>query len=136
MTAAAWTGRHAYIVGGGATLDSYDPQHQLLRFDPGTERAEPVEYQGHRLPKYNPAAVWTGDELVVFGGSPRILRCDPDQNTVTRPASSLAAGVQNAVAVWDGTFASVSGGWSPRVGSSASMARYDPVNERASHQVG
>ena len=135
---AVWTGSEM-IVWGGRT--AYTPSPFALndggRYDPATNSWAPTS-TGTNVPsfRYSHTAVWTGTEMIVWGGaySNTVLntggRYDPAGNSWT--ATSTGTGVPTRLyhtAVWTGTQMIVWGGWGGWSGSSSlqSGGRYDPA---------
>ena len=68
--AAVWSGKHLLVWGGGAEVAGSDapaiPPHGLV-YDPRRNRWSPLP-QAPLLGRVGPTAVWTGHELIVWGG--------------------------------------------------------------------
>lgn len=132
--AAVWTGSAAYLLGGFWV--TFDDEVPILRFDPitNTLREEPV-----RLPCTRISAVWTGSEILVFGGycedvvqrSSRVWRYEPQTETLS-VVGELPSPRDNTAAVFDGRYAYVIGGVT--AGSNATggeIVRFDPQTREA-----
>ena len=78
-----WTGRE-FIVWGGRTdggTNGYDHVfNDGARYDPETDRWTPLPPCPELGPRYDGAAVWTGREMIVWGGGRRTGRNRADQN--------------------------------------------------------
>lgn len=133
---AAWTGREM-IVWGGVAADppAYEPR--LLRdggrYDPQTDTWRSMSTTNAPTPRSRPSVVWTGRELIVWGGVAFDgtwrndgARYDPAMN---RWRSMSIAGAPSprafASAVWTGTEMIVWGGLAED--PFADGARYDPA---------
>lgn len=93
MTAAAWSGRYAYVAGG---LGADGATSAVLRYDPASDSMEELPL---RLPtaRFFMSAVWTGREALVFGGSAtagdQVLRVDPpNEAPLVRAAHAVLPG--------------------------------------------
>jgi hypothetical protein len=64
---AVWTGTEMIVWGG-----QYEPGRGLCsgggRYDPRADRWTPISADGHPLARRDHTAVWTGDEMIVWGG--------------------------------------------------------------------
>ena len=69
-----WTGQEALLWGGLADA----PLNDGARYDPRNDTWAPLP-KGPLRPRYAHAAVWTGDEMVIAGGSD--MPGEPDQDT-------------------------------------------------------
>lgn len=131
---AIWTGAEM-IVWGGETCNSGPTRNDGGRYNPTTDTWTSMSVIGAPSGRYWHSAVWTGTEMIVWGGdqdSPGVVpantggRYDPATDT-WRPMST--AGAPSArfqhTAVWTGTKMIVWGG----TDSSASGAQYDPQTD-------
>jgi N-acetylneuraminic acid mutarotase len=102
---AVWTGREM-IVWGGHDVRSPDAGSALAsgaRYDPATDRWTPLSTEGAPSARSEHVAVWTGSEMLVWGGT-------------TPPSEGrLASGAR---------FDPASGSWRP-MGASGACARHD-----------
>ena len=134
-SAAVQVGDHAFIFGGFTATDTYSDQ--IYRYDPSTDILETAKSVLPH-PVTSSSAVWTGDKVILFGGyneaivEPAILIYDPIADTIApsnasfpRPWVLDPRGLSIATASWDGNYAYVLGGYSPR-GWTAQVLRYDP----------
>ncbi len=67
---AIWTGREL-IVWGGVIRDAEGERHQVAsggRYDPATDTWSPLPTRGAPSPREDGVVVWTGDEMIVWGG--------------------------------------------------------------------
>ena len=130
LHSAVWTGTEMIIWGGwwGSTWDEYGiPLNTGGRYNPATDTWAPTS-TGANVPdaRREPVAVWTGTEMIVWGGGSQSGgRYHPSTDTWT-PMSTDAylPAAAGATAVWTGTEMIVWGG-----GSSAG-ARYRPAADR------
>ena len=129
---AVWTGREMIVWGGlvsaanGLTLEVYQDG---ARFDPVANKWTPMSTSGAPIGRCDHTAVWTGKQMIVWGGASgsglQIGRndgglYDPASNT-WRPMSLTDAQVGNA-AVWTGKEMIVWGG-------DIAGGHYDPVKD-------
>ncbi len=136
--AVIWTGAEMILWGG---RDPYSSQQNLggARYDPATDAWGSVSGNGAPAPRYGHTGVWTGDEMIVWGGrsddpanEPLATggRYDPASGTWT--PMSTGAGSPGArdghTAVWTGTEMIVWGG-GDLVASLNTGARYSPATD-------
>lgn len=80
------------------------------------------------------AAVWTGTDIVIFGGwtaaapTDQIVTYNPAANGIAVKTSKLPLGRSALAAVWTGTHAYVFGGWNGL--QSNEVIKYDPVADQ------
>src|ERR1043166_7966883 len=76
-----WTGKEFIVWGGrGDGTNSYDhPFNDGARYDPETDSWKPIAECPELGPRYDAAAVWTGTEMIVWGGGARTGRNIQDQ---------------------------------------------------------
>lgn len=69
-TANVWTGQEL-LVWGGATSDATSPAitDTGAAYNPETDSWRPINHEGAPPARNNPAMVWTGQEMIVYGGS-------------------------------------------------------------------
>ena len=135
---AVWTGAEMIVWGG---RDINDPGTELLggRYDPATDTWSAVSTTGAPSQRYEHTAVWTGTEMIVWGG--HVLdpqgsvtnsggRYDPASNTWTLTTAQHAPQARSGhTAVWTGSQMIVWGGFGqqfPDILNSGS--RYDPAS--------
>jgi N-acetylneuraminic acid mutarotase len=116
---AVWTGS-AMVVWGGVTDGSGTATSTGGRYTPSTNSWAVTPTSGAPSARYAPTAVWTGSEMVVWGGSPAFFtntrlntggRYNPSTNAWTATATAGApAGRDAHVAVWTGSQMLVWGG--------------------------
>ena len=136
LHSAVWTGSEMIVWGGctsGSCLDHYDTGG---RYDPATDGWTATSTAGAPRGRTFHGAVWTGDEMIVWGG--RSLSAGPE-GTGGRyaPATDSWTGVstagapaarQSLAAVWSGTEMIVWGGRDDAV-LFGDGARFDPVED-------
>ncbi|MBZ5640692.1 MAG: hypothetical protein LAO51_18290 [Acidobacteriia bacterium] len=126
---AVWTG-HVMVIWGG-----YEPSDYLVvntggRYDPLTDAWSSTSLAGAPQARQLHTAVWTGHEMVVWGGNNGSTlktggRYDPIADTWTPTSTVNAPGVRSSqFAVWTGQLMVVWGG-----SGGASGGRYDPVTD-------
>ena len=138
---AVWTGKEMIVWGGRGTFLPGNHYNNGARYNPASDTWKPMSIDGAPSPRSQLTAVWTGSEMIVWGGGGDAFderadgaRYNPDTDTWTPlPPSPLAPRLQHT-AVWSGTEMIVFGGlrvdgflaneyWE----TFADGARYDPV---------
>ena len=121
MPQPVWTGKEM-IVWGGFDPISGDNFNDGARYDPATDTWTPMSTTGAPAPRDSFTTVWTGKEMIVWGGwnghdeyAPWFLntggRYNPETDTWTPTSLSLAPEArQHHSAVWTGTRMIVWGG--------------------------
>lgn len=110
---AAWTGTELLVWGGdGFRIEQL--RNTGGRYSPALDRWRPMSVEGAPSARRSHTAVWTGQELVVWGGSPSTQaggRYDPTADR-WRPMSQVGAPSPRSVhsAIWTGTRMIVWGG--------------------------
>jgi N-acetylneuraminic acid mutarotase len=130
-----WTGTEMIVWGG--TSDGYNPLNDGGRYDPAADLWTPTSQGGDiPEPRMYHTAVWTGTEMIVWGGNDGEGgigsggRYNPatDSWTPTRTPAELPQGRQYATVIWTGTEAIAWGG--DYDGSYLnSGCRYDPATD-------
>ncbi len=133
---AVWTGSEMIVWGG-----CYGGQCQLVlnsggRYDPSSDSWVPTSIEDGPTARLNHSAVWTGSEMIVWGGFDAIgqtytgKRYDPatDHWVATNFIGSPLARDQHT-AVWTGTEMIVWGGQVQGIGAANSGGRYDPTTD-------
>ncbi|MEZ4398861.1 MAG: hypothetical protein R3B06_02490 [Kofleriaceae bacterium] len=137
--AAVWTGAEMIVWGGNALDEDDDKLGDGGRYHAATDTWRPLPDFG-LTPRDDPRAVWTGREVLVWGGRDARghtgdgVAFDPATNRV-RPLSPLGAPAprEDHTVVWTGTEMIVWGGWNgdDRARNYAlDAAAYDPVRDR------
>ena len=137
---AAWTGKEMIIWGGRASFSFSGHSTDGGRYDPKLDRWSSMSALNAPSPRSQFATVWTGREMIVWGGlsdgGAQLSdggRYDPERDAWTPLAACPLSARFEQTAVWSGTEMSVFGGlkieneiWS----SFGDGARYDPRTER------
>ena len=139
---AVWTGSELIVWGGAfhTESDEVDPLNTGGRYDPAADRWTTVNPAGGPSARYYHTAVWTGSEMIVWGGSltggaeihPLNTggRYDPAGNSWTAVSATGAPSARLwHTAVWTGSEMIVWGGTSD-VADLNDGGRYDPVGNR------
>jgi hypothetical protein len=118
------------LVWGGSS--HVDPDKRTGRYDPATGTWTAISTDGAPAGRQRHTAVWTGDEMMVWGGSDRNDggRYDPLTDSWRPIASDGPSAREWHTAVWTGTEMIV---WGGSFGSDAFLgtgARYDPLADR------
>ncbi len=142
---AVWTGSEMIVWGGVSGLGAV-PANTGARFNISSNRWFPISVTGAPRARTQHAAVWTGTEMIVYGGydytnifAPNFLntigRYNPATDTwMVITNAGFGAGRARPSAVWTGTEMLVWGGYShnggllPTITYHASGARYRPVS--------
>ena len=138
---AVWTGTEMIVWGGRGTFFPQQHYGNGARYDPVTDTWTPMSDEGAPSPRSQFTAVWTGTEMIVWGGTGDAFdekgdgaRYNPETDTWSPlPAAPLSPRLQHT-AVWSGTEMILFGGlkidgflqneyWE----SFGDGARYDPV---------
>ena len=71
FASAVWTGSEVIVWGGcsGGMPSCEQPKGDGARYDPATDTWTPTSSTGAPSPRAQHAAVWTGSEMIVFGGT-------------------------------------------------------------------
>jgi len=142
LPTAVWTGREVVVWGGYGWCESPHLNCDTGgRYDPATDTWAPTSTTGAPSARYGHTAVWTGTEMVVWGGQyrtdayyPSYLdtggRYDPVTDAWT-PTSTLGAPSARTdhTAVWTGSVMVVWGGNAGSVYGFDRGGRYDPVTD-------
>jgi hypothetical protein len=140
---AVWTGTEMIIWGGDDMPARYHQLGDGARYDPAGDGWRPVAADGAPAARYLHGAVWTGTEMIVWGGlgcgatpggdpvpcrdgGRYDPRTDSWRSMSTVGAPSARAG--NAV-VWTGTKLIIWGGVGPGAGALGDGAVYDPSSD-------
>ena len=67
--AAVWTGREMIIWGGRANFFGNDNYNDGGRYNPESDSWRPISTQGAPTPRSQCVAVWTGTEMIIWGGA-------------------------------------------------------------------
>lgn len=111
---AVWTGREVIVWGGAEIFDPNPPRYNNgAIYDPEADRWRPMSTVDAPAPRLWHTAVWTGSEMIVWGGflAPgsgvaleEVASYDPvlDRWTRTPTRGPAPAGIDHHVAVWTG----------------------------------
>ena len=136
---AVWTGKEMIVWGGRASFSPSAHYNNGARYNPATDTWSPMSTVNAPSPRSQLMAVWTGKEMIVWGGTGDDwtelndgARYNPDTDTWT-PISTTNAppGRMEDTAVWTGTEMIVFGGvtidaeWI----SQNSGGKYNPVTD-------
>lgn len=136
--AAVWTGHEMILWGGRANFFPHDHSSDGARYNPTTDTWTPMSTEGALTPRSQFAAVWTGAELIVWGGQTEGgvelndgARYDPETD-IWSPISDTS-GLEprmEPTAIWTGEEMIVYGGMKFTGGqlSFGNGARYSPVS--------
>ena len=135
---AVWTGTEMIIWGGEFYDGTYHYYNTGARYNPTTARWTTMSTSNAPIPRSTHVAVWTGTEMIVWGGIYVIAgdhylndggRYNPATDTWTPITTTDAPGPRyNGRAVWSGSEMIVWGGTGPGIRSLADGGRYDPVS--------
>jgi len=137
--AAVWTGKQMLVWGGRAHFFARESRGDGARYDPETDTWEPMSSQGAPTPRSQMAAVWTGHELIIWGGRDDGTnnfndgaRYNPETDTWLdmAPAPAELEASHAATSIWTGKEMIVWGGLKPGEKDWESLgtgARYDPA---------
>ena len=128
---AIWTGGEMIVWGGRAFIQgSFAGTDTGGRYDPASDSWSPVNTDGIS-PKEDHTAVWSGNEMIVWGGyTDTGGRYDPGTDT-WRPTSQDGAPSARTgnVAAWTGSEMIIWGGMTPAGTPLGSGARYNPSTD-------
>lgn len=133
---AVWTGAEV-IVWGGSLAGFGQKSMSGSRYNPATDSWIPIKGGESPRPRYQHTAIWTGTEVIVWGGQSPIDyyndggRYNPatgtwrELSTVNAPSPRI-----DHTAVWTGSEMIIWGGAAEEIGGSMdSGGRYDPVSD-------
>ena len=139
---AVWTGSEMIIWGGGSPWMSGEYRNDGARYDPVTDTWRPLSAVGAPADTRGATAVWTGTEMLIFGGS-----CGAVGNCASgaryNPATDSWASISSVgaphgrlahSAIWTGSRMIVWGGYASgscsdfSYGCSSAGGAYDPVS--------
>jgi len=145
--AAVWTGSRMFVWGGDRSATADEGLGDGALYDPAGDAWTPVTSTGAPAARYRHTAVWTGSEVVIWGGLERGAsgeivprgdgaRYDPARDSWTLlPAAGAPSARSGHSAVWTGRQMIIWGGAAQRCadgssGSCADGASYDPATDR------
>ena len=110
---AVWTGKEMIVWGGCPTVFCTQVFNDGGRYDPATDTWVPIAGMDEHTRRHFHQAVWTGDRMIIWGGSnnPQGMSYNPGTNTWT-PISTINAPVPTyqGTGVWTGAEMIVWGG--------------------------
>jgi N-acetylneuraminic acid mutarotase len=131
---AVWTGSEMILWGGCSGGECQISRQDGGRYDPSTDGWMPTADPGMPTARLNHTGVWTGAEMIVWGGNgPLGLtltggRYDPATDSWSPTAIDGVAGARDLhTAIWTGSEMVVWGGRLAGIGTTALGARYDPL---------
>jgi hypothetical protein len=128
LHSAVWTGTEMIVWGGFQSGLGFAEVGNGARYRPNSDAWLPVSDTSAPSPRWSHAAVWTGSEMIVWGGNSGGLnrfdggRYDPITDTWRPMASTQLVGGIGTKAVWTGSEMLV-------VGSGGGMGRYNPATD-------
>jgi len=136
--AAVWTGTEMIVWGGNHYDEKLDKLDTGGRYDPRRDTWQPTAPSGLTA-RDDPRAVWTGTEMIVWGGRDQAGHSDtgarytPSENR-WRPVTTKGAPAarEDHTAVWTGTEMIVWGGWNGADSArnyGLDAGRYDPATD-------
>ncbi len=105
---AVWTGTEL-IIWGGRSSDYATEYGDGARYNPATSTWQPISMAGAPGPRFGHTAVWTGNEMIVWGGGAGGLtqgngaRYNPTTDTWTTMSTTGAPVLSGHVAAWTGS---------------------------------
>lgn len=105
---AVWTGTEL-IVWGGRSADYSTEYGDGARYNPSTDTWQPIATAGAPSARYGHSAVWTGSEMIVWGGGASGLtrndgaRYNPSTNTWSAMSNAGAPVLAGHLGVWTGS---------------------------------
>ena len=134
---AVWTGSRV-VIWGGQTVGNSSPAPfgDGGRYDPGTNTWSSTSTTGAPAPRWQHSAVWTGSEMVVWGGMDSLSggpadggRYNPVTDSWTAIVGRLApSGRSGPTSIWTGSLMLVWGGYDG-YSDVTTGARYDPATD-------
>ncbi|MBX3226722.1 MAG: hypothetical protein KIT84_39120 [Labilithrix sp.] len=131
-----WTGREMLVWGGLGPGSVPGALNDGALYDPTTKTWRTISMDGAPGYRANYAAVWTGTEMIVWGGSGCVDECSdgaafaPATQRWRKLSSVRSPGYRVFhSAVWSGSHVIVWGGFGNGDGGNDSGALYDPVND-------
>jgi N-acetylneuraminic acid mutarotase len=132
---AIWTGSVMIIWGGGSDYPNYNTVGDGARYTPASDTWSAVSPSGAPSPRSHHTAIWTGSEMIIWGGSNSSgylgdgARYNPASDTWTAISSSGAPSPRSyQTAIWTGSEMIIWGGGN-QSGALGDGARYNPAND-------
>jgi hypothetical protein len=135
-----WTGKQVIVWGGIVGMHGFGSTGDGAAYDPETDTWSALP-KAPISPRGGQAAVWTGSEMVIWGGQEGMsgptyndgAAFDPTTNTWRMLAQSPLPPMSGATALWDGHEVIVLGGQPQQInglqGASPDVATYDPATD-------
>jgi len=133
---AVWTGDLMIVWGGSKYDGSWSYFNTGGRYDPATDTWTPTTTAGAPTARADHTAIWTGSEMIVWGGGESHLRLyfntggryDPATDTwTTTTATGAPTPRSDHTAVWTGGLMIIWGGHG--ISGSSAGGRYDPATD-------
>jgi len=139
LHAAVWTGKELIVWGGRSAFDNFDVLGDGARYNPATDTWVPLSIAAAPSARSQMAAVWTGTEMLIWGGAgegwiiePIGARYDPRTDTWASLTENGAPEPRmEPTAVWSGNEMIVWGGvrYAPDQITFGTGGRYDPRSD-------
>jgi len=134
---AIWSGSEMIVWGGNGCGGNCN-LNTGGRYDPATDRWTATNTTNAPVARVRPTAVWTGSEMIIWGGSDRMHylntggKYDPrtDSWTPTSLVGDVPIGRYEHTAVWTGSEMIVWGGVDESLNLANTGGRYDPATDR------
>ena len=136
-TTAVWTGSEM-LVWGGRTFNGGEPLNTGGRYDPLRNQWRPIATANSPTARFDHTAVWTGEEMIVWGGAVGVAsltvfntggRYRPSRDTwSSMPLFGAPPAAAGATAIWTGTELIVWGGGNANNIALRSGGRFNPAN--------
>jgi len=131
---AVWTGSQMIVWGGWDGTDTTTRTQTGSKYDPLTDTWAATTTNGAPTGRYRPSAIWTGTDMIVWGGKAGNAvndggKYNPSSNTWTATSTTNApVGRELHTAIWNGTEMIVWGGRDGSNGLLGDGAKYNPSN--------
>jgi N-acetylneuraminic acid mutarotase len=134
---AVWTGSEMLVWGGGSTSgNASDAVNSGGRYNPTSNAWTAISTNGAPTPRENHTAVWTGSEMLIWGGLGAAgylndgARYNPATDTWKSITNSGAPSIRGYhTAVWTGSEMLIWGGFAGGTNYLSSGARYNPASD-------
>ena len=132
---AVWTGSEMIVWGGTDAIPNHTYLHTGGRYDPKADSWMPTSLVNVPLGRVAHTAVWTGSEMIVWGGVDETFndtnsggRYDPITDSWTFVGGGIL-GRDSHTAVWTGSEMIIWGGYTPTTSSTNTGGRYNPNSD-------
>jgi len=134
---AVWTGSEMIVWGGADGIVNHTYLHTGGRYNPASDSWMPTSLMNVPLGRIAHTAVWTGSEMIVWGGVGETFndtdtggRYNPSTDGWTATSLADAPSARDShTAVWMGSQMIVWGGYIPSCDVRNSGARYEPITD-------